>query len=112
MQDSASSPRILRFGVFEIDLGAGELRKHGLRIHLQEQPFQILALLLERQGDLVTREEIRQKLWPDHTVADPGRSLNKAITKLRSALGDSAEDPRYVETLNRRGYRFLVPITS
>lgn len=111
MQDSASSPRILRFGVFEVDLRVGELRKHGLRIHVQEQPLQILALLLERGGDLVTRDEFQQKLWPDHSVADPGRSLNKAVAKLRSALADRAQAPRYIETLHRRGYRFLAPIT-
>ena len=111
MRNSVNTSRILRFGVFEVDLQTAELRKHGLRIHLQEQPFQILALLLERQGDFVTREEICRKLWPDHAVVDRNRSLNKGVAKLRSALGDSAEDSRYVGTLHRRGYRFLAPIT-
>jgi cholera toxin transcriptional activator len=102
--------RILRFGVFEVDLAAGELRKGGIRIRLQEQPFQVLAFLLERPGDVVTREELRQKLWPADTFVDFDHSLNTAVNKLREALGDSASSPRYVETLARRGYRFLAPI--
>jgi eukaryotic-like serine/threonine-protein kinase len=102
---------VARFGVFEVDLRAAELRKHGIRLKLQEQPFQILSLLIERQGDVVTRDELRHRLWPDHTFVDFDRSLNKAMTKLRSALGDSAESPRYIETLYRRGYRLLVPVT-
>ncbi len=102
--------RIVRFGVFELDLVAGELRKSGLRIRLQEQPFQVLALLLERPGDVVTREELRQKLWPADTFVDFDHSLNTAINKLREALGDSASSPRYVETLARRGYRFLATV--
>jgi eukaryotic-like serine/threonine-protein kinase len=112
MQTSESSPGTLRFGVFEADLRAGELRKHGLRIKLQEQPFKILVLLLQRPGELVTREELRQELWPAHTFVDFDRGLNKAMTKLRTALGDSADSPRYVETLHRRGYRFLAPVTE
>lgn len=111
-QDAKSSPRTLRFGLFEVDLQAGELRKHGVRIKLQEQPFQILALLLEQPGSLVTREDLREKLWPVHTFVDFDRSLNKAMTKLRSALGDSADSPRYIETLHRRGYRFLAPVSE
>jgi eukaryotic-like serine/threonine-protein kinase len=99
-----------RFGVFELDLRAAELRKHGVRIKLQEQPFLILSLLVEHPGEVVTREELRQKLWPAHTFVDFDRSLNKAMTKLRSALGDSAESPRYVETIPRHGYRFLPPV--
>lgn len=97
----------MRFGVFEADLVAGELRKNGGRIRLQEQPFQLLALLLERPGEVVTREELRQKLWPADTFVDFDHSLNTAVNKLREALGDSASSPRYVETLARRGYRFL-----
>jgi cholera toxin transcriptional activator len=97
----------VRFGVFEADLVAGELRKNGGRIRLQEQPFQLLALLLERPGEVVTREELRQKLWPADTFVDFDHSLNTAVNKLREALGDSASSPRYVETLARRGYRFL-----
>jgi DNA-binding winged helix-turn-helix (wHTH) protein/tetratricopeptide (TPR) repeat protein len=112
MQATESSLGTLRFGVFEVDVRAAELRKHGVRIKLQEQPFQILALLLKRPGELVTREELRQELWPAHTFVDFDRGLNKAMTKLRSALGDSAESPRYIETLHRRGYRFLAPLTE
>jgi DNA-binding winged helix-turn-helix (wHTH) protein/tetratricopeptide (TPR) repeat protein len=98
------------FGLFEVDLRAAELRKHGVRIKLQEQPFQILSLLLEHPGEVVTREELREKLWPAHTFVDFDRSLNKAMTKLRAALGDSADSPRYVETIPRHGYRFLAPV--
>src|SRR5487761_1788518 len=112
MKDATSPPRNLRFGVFEVDLQTGELRKHGVRVKLQEQPFQILVLLLEQPGAPVTREELRQKLWPAHTFVDFDRSLNKAMTKLRSALGDSAESPRFIETLHRRGYRFLAPVSE
>jgi DNA-binding winged helix-turn-helix (wHTH) protein len=101
---------IVRFGVFEADLAAGELRKNGARIRLQEQPFQLLAFMLERPGDVLTREEIRQKLWPADTFVDFDHSLNTAVNKLREALGDSASSPRYVETLARRGYRFLAPV--
>src|SRR5205807_5332641 len=108
---AAESPfRTRGFGVFEVDLKAVELRKHGVRIKLQEQPFQILSLLLEHPGEVVTREELREKLWPAHTFVDFDRSLNKAMTKLRAALGDSADNPRYVETIPRHGYRFLAPV--
>jgi TolB-like protein/DNA-binding winged helix-turn-helix (wHTH) protein/Flp pilus assembly protein TadD len=100
----------LRFGVFEIDLRAGELRKQGLRIRLQEQPFQVLALLLEHPGDVVTREELQKKLWPADTFVDFDHGLNKAISKIREALSDSVESPRFVETVARRGYRFLAEV--
>src|SRR6266704_4285468 len=100
----------LRFGLFEVDLRAGELTKRGLRIRLQEQPFQILAMLLERPGELVAREELREKIW-GQTVVDFEHGLNKAINKIREALGDSAENPRFVETVARRGYRFLADAT-
>jgi DNA-binding winged helix-turn-helix (wHTH) protein/tetratricopeptide (TPR) repeat protein/TolB-like protein len=110
MQGTESCPQARRFGVFEVDLRAAELRKRGVRIKLQEQPFQILSLLLEHPGEVVTREELRQQLWPAHTFVDFDRGLNKAMTKLRSALGDSAESPRYVETIPRHGYRFLAPV--
>jgi cholera toxin transcriptional activator len=103
---NSSSP-ILRFGVFEMDRTSGELRKSGVRLRLQEQPFQVLALLLERAGEVVTRDELREKLWPADTFVDFDHSLNTAINKVREALGDSASSPRYVETLARRGYRFL-----
>jgi cholera toxin transcriptional activator len=107
-----SSPdrKILRFGVFEVDSATGVLRKNGTRIRLQEQPFQILVYFLDRAGEVVTREELRQKLWPADTFVDFDHSLNTAVNKLREALGDSASSPRYVETLARRGYRFLAPV--
>ena len=100
----------LRFGVFELDLRAGELRKHGLRIRIQEQPFQVLAMLLEHPGDVVTREELQKKLWPADTFVDFDHGLNKAISKIREALSDSVESPRFVETVARRGYRFLAEV--
>ncbi len=99
----------MRFGLFEADLRSGELTKQGKRIPLQEQPFKLLAMLLERPGELVTREEVRQKLWP-RTIVDFDHGLNKAINKIRDALGDSAENPRFVETVARRGYRFLADV--
>jgi DNA-binding winged helix-turn-helix (wHTH) protein len=105
-----NNSRVARFGVFELDLSAGELRKSGVKLRLQGQPFQVLALLLERAGDVVTREELRQKLWPSDTFVDFDHSLNTAINKVREALGDSATSPRYVETLARRGYRFIGPL--
>ena len=110
MHTLESASRTLRFSVFEADLRAAELRKHGVRIKLQDQPFRILSLLLERPGDIVTREELRQELWHDQTFVDFDRSLNKAMAKLRSALGDSAEAPRYIETIPRHGYRLLVSV--
>src|SRR5258708_39458839 len=110
MQVTENRAQTRGFGVFEVDGRAAELRKRGVRIKLQEQPFQILCLLLDHSGEVVTREELRQKLWPAHTFVDFDRSLNKAMTKLRSALGDSAESPRYVETIPRHGYRFLAPV--
>jgi len=106
------APHIIRFGVFEADFRAGELRKSGARIKLEGQPIQILALLLERPGELVTREELQQKLWPADTFVDFEHSINRAMKRLREALGDSAETPRYVETLPRRGYRFIYPING
>jgi Tol biopolymer transport system component/DNA-binding winged helix-turn-helix (wHTH) protein len=102
--------KVLQFGVFEVHLQTGELRKSGLRIKLQEQPFQILALLLERPGEVITREELRQRLWPSDTFVDFDHSLNSAIKKLRQALGDDSDNPRFVETLPRRGYRIIVPV--
>ncbi len=97
----------VRFGMFELDLRAGELRKQGVKIKIQEQPFQILAMLLEHPGEVVTREELRTKLWSADTFVDFDHSLNKAINKLREALGDSAENPRFIETVAKHGYRFL-----
>jgi eukaryotic-like serine/threonine-protein kinase len=112
MEALSHSHRTLRFGVFELDLRAGELHRHGIRIKLEEQPFHILALLLECPGELVTRDQLRQNLWAANTFVDFDRSLNKAMSKLRLALGDSAESPRYIETLHRRGYRFIAPLQS
>ena len=107
MQEAHPLPELLRFGIFELDLRAGELRKNGLRVRLQEQPFQVLAMLLERPGEIVGRQELQKKLWPADTFVDFDHGLNKAINKVREALGDSAESPRFVETIARRGYRFL-----
>src|SRR6516164_4406837 len=101
----------VRFGAFEVDLQARELRKRGLRLKLQEKPFQILEMLLERPGQVVTREDLRKRLWPDiHVGFD--RSLNTAINTLRRALGDSPDNPRFLETHSRRGYRFIAPIEA
>ena len=110
MEEDTQPRGRLRFGVFELDLHAGELRKHGLRVRLQEQPFQVLAALLERPGEVVTREELQKKLWPADTFVDFDHGLNKTINKIREALGDAAESPRFVETVARRGYRFLAEV--
>lgn len=97
----------MRFGLFEVDLDARELRKQGHRLRLQDQPFAVLAILLERSGTVISREELRQKLWPADTFVDFDHSLNTAVNKIRETLGDSASSPRFVETLARRGYRFV-----
>jgi len=104
-------PRLLRFGQFELDLRTAEIYKQGKRIKLQEQPCQVLALLIERPGELVSREELRKKLWPNDTFVDFDHGVNIAINKLRDALGDSADKPRFIETLPRRGYRFIAPVS-
>src|SRR5713226_4804470 len=104
--------RVLRFGPFEADVRAGELRKGGLKVKLQDQPFRILVMLLERPGELVTREEIHQKLWPADTFVDFDHGLNNAVNRLRETLGDSAETPRFIETLHKRGYRFIAPVNG
>ena len=109
---SENGTRPVQFGVFEVDLRAGELRRNGSKVKLQEQPFQILSLLLEHPGEVVTREELQNKLWPADTFVDFDHSLNAAIRRLRDALGDSAESPRFVETVARRGYRFLAPVNG
>jgi DNA-binding winged helix-turn-helix (wHTH) protein len=106
------SHQVARFGVFELDFAAGELRKGGRKIRLQEQPFQVLASLVGRAGEVVTREELQKRLWPSDTFVDFDHSLNTSINKVRDALGDSASNPRYVETLARRGYRFIAPVES
>lgn len=103
--------RTCRFGVFQLDLASGELFKHGIRIRLQDQPFQVLSVLLERPGEVVTREDLRQRIWGTDTYVDFDHSLNISINKLREALGDSASNSRFIETLPRRGYRFVAPVT-
>lgn len=108
----AQSSGILRFATFEVDLRAGELRKQGKRIKVQEQPFHVLTVLLQRPGQVVTREELRTQNWPPDTFVDFDNSLNTAINKLREALGDSADNPRFIETLPRRGYRFLASVSG
>jgi TolB-like protein/DNA-binding winged helix-turn-helix (wHTH) protein len=110
MEQANGPPTLVRFGIFEADLRTGELRKSGRKINVQEQPFQVLAMLLERPGVMVTREELRKKLWAADTFVDFDTGLNKAIMKIREALDDSADTPRFVETLPRRGYRFIVPV--
>ncbi len=105
-----SARRLVRFGVFEADLHTGELRKNGARIRLPQQPFRILAMLLERPGEMVTREDIQRRLWLADTFVDFESGLNAAINRIRQALGDSAATPRFVETLPRRGYRFIAPV--
>jgi TolB-like protein/Tfp pilus assembly protein PilF len=107
MGNASFQTQPVRFGSFELDLRGGELRKEGVKIKLQEQPFQILAMLLASPGQVVTREELRRRLWPSDTFVDFDHSLNKAINKLREALGDSADSPRFIETLAKRGYRFM-----
>jgi Tol biopolymer transport system component/DNA-binding winged helix-turn-helix (wHTH) protein len=108
--EESRSAGLVRFGVFELDRRSGELRKAGVRINLQEQALQVLTLLLERPGDLVTRDELRQRLWPAGTFGDFDHGLNAVINRLRDTLGDSADSPRFIETLPRRGYRFVAPI--
>jgi Tol biopolymer transport system component/DNA-binding winged helix-turn-helix (wHTH) protein len=110
MGEVPGSPRLIRFGTFEVDLRAKELRKNGVKIKLQEQPFQILAMLLERPGEVVTREELENRLWSADTFVDFEHSLATAVKKLREALGDSADNPRFIETLPKRGYRFIAPV--
>ncbi len=106
----ATPSHLVTFGVFEVDLRAGEVRKHGLKVRLPEQPFQVLSMLLERPGEVVTREELHRRLWSTDTFIDFDHGINAAINKIREALGDSADNPRFVETLPRRGYRFIYPL--
>ena len=110
MKQSTLPANSVRFGVYEFDLRSGELRKHGIRIKLQEQPCQILAILLEHRGEMVTREELHRRLWPSDTFVDFDHSLNTAVMRLREVLSDSSENPRFIETLPRRGYRFVAPV--
>jgi Tol biopolymer transport system component/DNA-binding winged helix-turn-helix (wHTH) protein len=112
MDNGHRSAQIVRFGLFEADLQTGELRKDGAKVPLQGQPFQVCAILLSRAGELVSREELRQQVWPEDTFVDFDHALNTAITKIRLALGDQADNPRFVETLPRRGYRFIAPVVK
>ena len=112
MRAPVATSRRLSFGHYEANLHSGELLKHGIKIRLQSQPFQLLAMLLERPGKLVTRDEIRQKLWSADTFVDFDHSLGTAINKIREVLSDSAAEPRFVETLPRRGYRFIAPVIA
>src|ERR1700689_2997092 len=102
---------VVRFGTFEVSLHSGELRKAGLRIRVQQQPLKLLEVLLERPGEVVTREELRSRVWPNESFGDFDQAVKIAIAKLRSALGDSAENPRYIETLPKRGYRFIAEVS-
>src|SRR5215470_17799481 len=111
MPNQVGTSQVIRFATFEVDRQAQELRKAGLRLKLTGQPFQVLAILLEQPGVVVTREELQKRLWPD-TFVDVDHNLNTAINKIREVLGDSAENPRFVETLPRRGYRFIAPVQS
>jgi DNA-binding winged helix-turn-helix (wHTH) protein len=110
MAQSPSQPRSVRFGSFEVSFPSREVRKNGVRVSLPGQPFDILAILLERAGDVVTREELRQRLWPADTFVDFEHGMNNAVKRLRAALGDSADRPLYIETLARVGYRFIAPL--
>src|ERR1700694_1285084 len=111
VEGTADSRRLVGFGTFEVDLQAGELRKSGVKLKLTGQPFQVLTILLERPGEVITREELQKRLWPD-TFVDVEHNLNSAINKIREVLGDSAESPRFVETLPRKGYRFVSPVNG
>src|SRR6516162_7235814 len=102
----------IRFAVFELDTRSGELRKAGSRVKLQDQPLKVLTALLEQPGEVVTREELKRRIWPEDSFGDFDHAVNVAVAKLRSALGDTPETPRYVETLPRRGYRFIFPLST
>ena len=110
MEDEVQAAQVIRFESFEVNLRSGELLKNGEKLKLPEQSFQILAMLLERPGQVVLRREIQKRLWPNDTVVEFENSINAAIMKLRLALGDSVDQPRYVETLARRGYRWMIPV--
>src|ERR1700758_1776084 len=106
-----TKPSRYRFGIFELDLQSGELRRNGSKLKIQEQSVQVLALLLAHPGEPVTRDELRNKLWPADTFVDFDHSINAAIKRLREVLSDEAENPRFIETLPRRGYRFIAPVS-
>ena len=103
---------VFRFGIFQLDLKAGELYKAGVRVKLQDQPLRVLALLVSRAGQMVTREELRERVWPGNVYVDFDQGLNNAIKKVREALGDSADNPRFVETVARHGYRFVAAVSA
>src|ERR1700733_5018126 len=102
---------VIRFGTYEVSLQSGEVRKAGVRIRVQQQPLKLLEVLLERPGEVVAREELRSRVWPNESFGDFDQAVNIAIAKLRNALGDSAENPRYIETLPKRGYRFIAEVS-
>jgi DNA-binding winged helix-turn-helix (wHTH) protein len=110
--DAVGPTRMLRFGVFEFDLRTGELTKSGRKVSIQEQPARVLVALLEQPGEVVSREELQRKVWRADTFVDFDTGINKAIAKIREALSDSADSPRFVETLPRRGYRFIAPVQT
>jgi DNA-binding winged helix-turn-helix (wHTH) protein len=110
MQAPSPPSEIVDFGIFQLDLKARELHKAGVKVKLQEQPFRVLALLVDRAGQVVTREELRQKVWPTDAYVAFDQGLNNAVKKVRDALGDSADSPRFIETLARHGYRFVAPV--
>src|SRR5689334_5432849 len=112
MPDATQAPPVRRFGPLEINLQSGELRKNGMRLRLSGQPFQVLAVLVERAGDVVTREELHSTLWLADTFVDFDHGLNNAVARIREALEDSSDTPRYIETIPRRGYRFIAPLTN
>src|SRR5580700_4734794 len=112
MEAPASSTRRIRTGLLEVDFGSGEVYREGRKVALQEQPFRVLAVLLERPGEVVTREDLQARLWPADTYVGFDEGLNAAIRKLRVAFGDSADNPRFIETVPRRGYRFIAPVSK
>jgi cholera toxin transcriptional activator len=112
MSGDQPKPTVASFGPFEADFQTQEIRKHGVRLRLPGQSFQILRMLLERPGELVTREKLREALWPSDTFVDFEHGLNAAVNRLREALGDSADNPSFIETLHRRGYKFIAPVDS
>src|SRR5437868_2982235 len=112
MERGVACSNIFRFGLFEADASGGTLVRNGVRIKIQDQPFRVLILLLERPGEIVSREQLRQRLWPEGTYVDFDGSLNVILKKLRAAIDDDSDNPRFIETVPRRGYRFIAPVSS